>query len=349
MSSNNSELLNNILNKLNESIRIIDRNKKIRFANSVLFQFFNFTNEDIIDLDCNDPIFHELGKVASKSLDDYLNNEALKAVEFIQKDKSGIKKYYEANFIPIQLSDNEELILESVRDITQKKMFDREMMQREKLASIGQVASSFAHEIKNPLTGIRLGIDLIKNQVDDETIISGISHDVKRLDQILDQLLNYAKVREKVKEKADINKLIEDSLILLRKQAEQSHVEIKTEFSPIIPQLIIDKNEIQQVLVNLVLNAIQSMNSSGLIEIKTANATITESLGVLISIQDNGSGISEKIIHKINNLFFTTKEEGTGLGLPMSQKIIREHGGSIVFESEEGEGTLVKIFLPIEI
>lgn len=344
------EFLLTVFDSLAEAIKMIDDEFTVFYSNHAANQLIN--REDSDRLKITDPVFEKEGELIHQHFDKLKQGEMVEAVEFIKKSGSGDNRLFEFEMIPIK-GDNQQVNAAIIitRDVSTKKKSEHEMIQRDKLASIGQIASSLAHEIRNPLTGIRLGLNVLKDGLSKEKteIISSITTDIKRLEDILHSLLDYSKVREKQKEKTDINHLIKECIVLLGKQAENSQIEIKLDLSEIIPKAIVDPHEIKQVIINLVLNSIQAIEQKGTINIRTSNMTVNQTLGLLITIEDDGPGIDPENFSNINNLFFTTKKDGTGLGLPMANKIIHEHDGSIVFEKEKENGTLVKVFIPIEI
>lgn len=342
-----TEFLQAILNSLHDAVKIIDVEKNVVvLANSSACELYQIRESEFANLPLSDERFSLEISFLNKQLDALQKGEAAKHFSFMRKSKDGEKRHAELHATKIA---NSNFAISITRDVTEQRLLERDVRQREKLASIGQVTSSFAHEIKNPLTGIRLGLGLLKEDAQNADVVESIANDVKRLDGILENLLGYARVHERHKTRLDVNALVEKSIFLLRKEAESQDIELESDYSPIIPQVVADENEIQQVIVNIVLNAIQAISDGGRIAIRTSNYSVNEIFGVLIEVEDDGIGIADENLHKINQLFFTTKELGSGLGLPMSQKIIREHGGSIVFESKEGIGTAVKIFLPIDL
>jgi PAS domain S-box-containing protein len=342
-----TEFLQSILNSLHDAVKIIDvSTESVVQANSSACELYQIRESEFASLPLSDTRFSKEIQFLKIQIESLKKEDAAKSFSFMRKSFDGEKRHCELHATKIA---NSNFAISITRDVSEQRMLEREVRQREKLASIGQVTSSFAHEIKNPLTGIRLGLGLLKKDEKNTDVIESIANDVSRLDGILEILLGYARVHERNKTTLNVNTLIEKSLFLLRKEAESQGIEIESDYSPIIPQVLADENEIQQVLVNVILNAIQAIEGSGRIVLRTSNYSINEIFGVLIEVEDSGSGIAEDKLHKINQLFYTTKEKGSGLGLPMSQKIIREHGGSIVFESKEGIGTIVKIFLPIDL
>ena len=340
-------IFRSILDNFDDAIKLIDDERTVVYANKAAERLFR---SDLVGKHCSE-LLHE-GQLISEQITEVIRRQETRTKEFIQKSPEGIKHYYDLHIIPMKDESGNTLFLVKTIDITARKLIENEIFQKERLATLGQIASNIAHEIRNPITGIRLGLDILEPKLssgNDAEIFQGISSDIDRLDGILKQLLDYAKVKKKSREFVKINQLLNESLVLLRKEAEQKGIRIVTEFSEILPEIKLDKGQIHQAIVNIVLNSIQAIDGIGTITIKTTHVNINDILGVQIIVEDNGCGIPEENLFRINNLFFTTKEEGTGLGLPMSQKIIREHGGSIVFESEEKVGTSVKLFLPIEI
>jgi PAS domain S-box-containing protein len=344
--------LQSVLNSFEDAIKIVDREKNIFFANNAAIQMANCDKEKIKKRRIDHSCFGNEGIIANSSLYNVFKGVSVSPIEYIFKTTDGVKHFYELSFQPIGNGNDIEYVIMRSRDVSQRRILERDMFHREKFATLGQVATSIAHEIRNPITGIRLGIDVLHSLIensDSDEIFEGLTNDIHRLDQILQQLLDYSKVRRKKKEKISVNKEIKKSLILLSKEAEKNNISIHFQFSEIIPEVFVDKTEFQQIIFNIVLNSIQAMKTEGKIVLKTTNVNVNDTLGVLIEIEDNGSGIKEKDMFKIYNLYFTTKENGSGLGLPMAQKIMQENGGSLVLESKENKGTIAKLFFPIEI
>ena len=306
------DFLYSVFNAMEEAIKFVDLKGNVFFANKEAADLVGKSVTEILGLKCDNPIFSSEANFMLVSLEQIKKNERTESNEFKIK-RDGATRIYESSMVPVY-SDKLDAIIIISKDITLKKSLENEIHQREKLASIGQLASSLAHEIRNPLTGIRLGLNVLKSKVESENldIFNSISGDIKRLEDILHSLLDYSKVREKKKSETDINKLINESLILLRKQAENQNITIETDFSEILPKAIVDPNEIKQVIINIILNSIQSIKKKGLISIKTTNYSLNNRFGLLILVEDNGCGIEKDILSKVNDLFFTTKKDGTG-------------------------------------
>jgi signal transduction histidine kinase len=226
-----------------------------------------------------------------------------------------------------------------------KKVLD----QTEKMVAIGRLASGVAHEINNPLSGIMLCFDnLLKTNADDEKrtrLIKAVREGLQKIKHIVEQLLNYSSMTVTKKQFVDLNEQLNSMHMLIEHSASKQNIKIINDFDNNIPQLNIDINKISQVFLNIILNAIQSMNGKGKLTIKTRK----EDAFCMVYIEDTGSGISPEIMPYIFDPFFTTKGtgEGTGLGLSVSKSIVEKHGGSIDVKSQVGVGTTFRISLPV--
>jgi signal transduction histidine kinase len=224
---------------------------------------------------------------------------------------------------------------------------------------VGELASGVAHEIRNPLTGIRLGIDALTlepNIAESESnlkIIKKMLKDIGRLENVVSQLLNFTKKRGLKLESADVNKVLGDALLLVEGQARSHGIAIVKDYADDLKPITMDVNQIQQVFLNIVLNALQAMPVGGELYLSTRFVESWKGYkegagmpGVVVVCRDTGCGIPERSKDKIFDPFFSTKERGTGLGLSISLKILEDHHGAIKVDSQEGKGTTVTIFLP---
>ena len=230
-----------------------------------------------------------------------------------------------------------------VGELQKNREKEKLLQQKERLASMGQLAAGVAHEIKNPLNAINLTIEHLRDKYarKDKTAqkyIQTVQGEITRLDSIVDNFLNFLRSEYLKKIKTDMNDLISGVLSLL--ETEINTAGIKVEFKsrkPLIAE--VDPERFKTVLLNILLNAIHAMPDGGLIRISTISRK------KMIIIEDNGTGIPAKYVEKIFDLFYTTKSKGTGLGLPTAYKIVKEHGGEILISSREGKGTRVSIML----
>ena len=240
------------------------------------------------------------------------------------------------------------------RDNKLKEQTERQIVQSEKLASLGRLASGIAHEINNPLTGVlSYSTSLLEDLGDTEYSedLNVIINETKRCRDIVRGILDFARETQIEKEPANINKIIENSLTILAKHVSFQNVKIEKRFSENIPEIELDINQMKSVINNLTVNAADAMPGGGRLTISTfVSYADSKEKEIIIEISDTGIGISEENITKIFDPFFSTKEvgKGTGLGLSVTQRIIERHNGRIEVKSRLGEGTTFTIHLPVK-
>lgn len=252
------------------------------------------------------------------------------------------------------LEDYNLTLQKRVKERTDELMKIKEqMIQSEKLASIGRLSAGVAHEINNPLGAILSYAHLIKEELDSETDINQIKlfadniiAETNRTKNIIRGLLEFARQHKSEYEWVEINQIVEDALNLITIQKKPDNVEIIREYGTDIPIVKIDPERIKEAIINIIINALDAMNEKGQLIIKT---TVNHNKKqVKISITDTGSGIPDEIMGHIFEPFFTTKPvgKGTGLGLSVTYGIIKQHNGDIIVESKINEGTTFTIILP---
>jgi two-component system NtrC family sensor kinase len=234
------------------------------------------------------------------------------------------------------------------------------VIQSSKMAALGKMAAGIAHEINNPLAVIAEKAGWIKDLLAEEDIarsenlkefeesIGKIEHHVERAKKVTHRLLGFARRMEPLQETVDINKTLDDTIDFLENESRYRNIEIRRQYSPLLPKINSDSSQLQQVFLNILNNAIDAINKNGEVLIHTR--TLPKNNEVSIEIVDNGPGIPKEKIDKIFDPFFTTKEvgKGTGLGLSIVYSILEKLGGRIMVASEEGKGTTFTIYLPVK-
>jgi signal transduction histidine kinase len=213
-----------------------------------------------------------------------------------------------------------------------------------RLAATGELAATLAHEIKNPLNAIGgAAVYIGKNTKGSlvQEFVSVITSEVSRINKLTSTLLSFSKTAEPNPQPADLNKCAQEALNLLSKESPDLTVVLNEDLAADLPPVNCDYNQIKQVIINLLINALDAVDKHGVITLRTWHRRNKTSLAV----EDNGKGISPEIIHNIFNPFFTTKTRGTGLGLAISKKIAREHGGDLTVESTPGKGSTFTLIL----
>ena len=231
---------------------------------------------------------------------------------------------------------------------SQQSQYDQLALQTEKLTALGRMAAGIAHEINNPLAGILLYSSNLVKKSDPGPIKEGleiIMQETQRCKIIIQELLEFARDRESQKTMANINTIIEKSLSILENEFRLRHIQLETRLSSTVTETMLDGHQLEQVFVNLLLNAIQAIDQDGIVTVRSQVAPGHEF--IVVEIEDTGCGIPDENLDKIFEPFFSTKKEGTGLGLAVSYGIIRNHQGSIKADSEKGKRTRFRITLPV--
>jgi len=259
--------------------------------------------------------------------------------------------------IPLQVSatllhDEDHTFLGHVllfKDLSEVQALRREIARNQRLASIGRLAAGVAHEIRNPLSSIKGFATYFKERYrenkDDQQTADIMIQEVERLNRVVGQLLEFAKPITISKKATSVDNVIKDSLRLIERQAAEKDIKIEPAFSSIVKKIQVGRDRINQVLLNLYLNAIESMQDGGTLNVGLSMDK--ERKWVIIKVTDNGTGIRKKDIAHIFDPYFTTKPSGTGLGLAIVHNIIDAHDGKMEVESSPRKGTTVTLFLPI--
>lgn len=226
---------------------------------------------------------------------------------------------------------------------------NEQLAQSEKVATLGRVAAQVAHEVRNPLAGLLLYSEHLKSKLDGKAqngeaqLVDKIIATINNLTATTEQILNFARPVTLAPKRLDLNEVAQDVIQLLSTEIAAHAIETKLDLDPSPVAGMLDEPSIRAATLNLVLNAVQAMSKGGLLTISTG----TTSGNLWMEIKDTGAGMSPAQAKEIFEPFKTTKSRGLGLGMPYAQKIIHQHGGQIVVESREGQGTQVRIELPI--
>ncbi|MFC4769487.1 PAS domain-containing sensor histidine kinase [Effusibacillus consociatus] len=258
--------------------------------------------------------------------------------------KSG--RLIDVNVIGVPIIVNEKMVgvFGIMKDITERKRTEELLRKSDKLSALGQLAAGVAHEIRNPLTALKGFIQLLQSGTYKEEYSAIMLSELERIELIVDEFLVLAKPQVSNYQPHDIRILLNNIIALLDTQAILSNVQILTEFESDLPLVKCEDNQIKQVFINILKNAIEAMPDGGKIVIEMRTHGVNR---ILIRFIDEGHGIPPERIPKLGEPFYTTKEKGTGLGLMVTYKIIENHHGSISIESEINQGTIVNVFLPV--
>lgn len=268
-------------------------------------------------------------------------------VEFRLLCANGDWKLFECAASPV-IGENGsvEHIIVATKDITEKRRAEELLSKSEKLSLVGELAAGVAHEIRNPLTSIKGFIQLFQQGIRKEEYFNVILKEFNRIEDIIKEFLSLAKPQEIQLKQVYIPNLLKEVETLLESELHLKNLEFITEIERELPFILCDANQIKQVLLNLCKNSIEALDKkkTGMIKLK---ASVENNKYLLIKVVDNGVGISAKRLKRLGEPFYSNKEKGTGLGLMICFRIIKEHNGTMVFESAEDKGTTVNIRLPL--
>ncbi|MDR1437296.1 MAG: histidine kinase [Candidatus Symbiothrix sp.] len=263
------------------------------------------------------------------------------------------KKAYQAKDIETLsiLLDNAALAIENITYNEERVAHLKHIIQTDRLAVIGQLAAGAAHEIRNPLTSVKSAIQYVQDDIPDpkkQKIIKSALSEVNRINEILSGLLSFSRQNDPVKREFDLALMIDQTLQLIRNTHIKKQIEFITQLEKSALPIVADRDQLKQVVMNIILNSIDAIPEvGGIIRIETQLSMIEEITCYIITLTDNGTGMDEEQLEKIFDPFYTTKETGTGLGLSISYGIIHRHGGNIEIHNSPGGGARVEIQLPV--
>jgi len=327
-------------------ISIQDINYNIIMVNLAATRYFRNTFDGLIGKKCYQVFFNRTKPCTECRALDCLHTQLPFGSELKDED-SNIN--FAVSFYPISVPHgSDKIFLEMFQDITEQKRLQKELMQSEKLAGIGTMASGIAHEINNPLSGIIGTAEIMLDEIEQGSRLQEYTKDIIAYSQnaaeVIKELNNYSRNEKGETVNVDIIEVLKTSMKLARRGMDFKGIEV-LEYYEDLPEIEANPNELQQVFLNLIINAVQSMPDKGVLTIETRE----KDLNAVISIKDTGSGIEEKNIEKIFTPFYTTKEpgKGTGLGLSITHQIVYNMGGRIRIDSIVGKGSVFSVSLPL--
>lgn len=338
--------LENLLENANDVIYTLDADQRFTYVNSKVAAW-GYRKEDLLGR----PYLSLLSKRhRGRRLKSTLDIGAKQVYEVEVVSRSGEPRAVMVSVAPLfDAHGRIQGVLGIARDITDTKKLEQQILKSEKLASVGKLAAGVAHEVNNPLGGILNCLYNIRkgslSPARQEEYLISMEDGLRRVQKIVRQLLDFSQQHEPELLATDINMVVERVLVLTNHAFLEHQIRLDKDLQPDLPPLMVDRHMIEQVLMNLILNAIQAIKGTGVITIRTRLAGRTCN----ISVEDTGAGIPPHILPRIFDPFFTTKAtgEGTGLGLSVSMGIVERHGGQILVDSEVGKGTVFTVCLPV--
>lgn len=338
-----------ILNSIQNGVFLIDKNKKIIMCNFAFEKMAEIPVNNMLGLDLDK--LNELLYIEQKGSMD----KGLKQINLEKPETTILSGFGNKKDIIIQISTifgvDEEILggIGVVSDVTDFKEEQEKLKQQEKLAVLGQMAAGVVHEIRNPLTTIKGFSQLILAKQQNEQITqyaSLIDQEADNVNKVVSDFLEFAKPKPPKLEKVSLNKLIESIYLMVETQSYLEGVNVQLELVKMEKEIWVDENQIKQVILNVVKNAIEAMPGLEKPELIIKTDMVNQNNEMKVIITDNGNGMAEEIQKTIGTPFFTTKDNGTGLGLSISYQIIKEHNGRLEIVSKLDQGTTVIITLP---
>jgi len=360
----------NILQHLRSGVITVDHNNRIKSVNRSAAGILNRHRKELLGRDVS-VLGSELSKLVMKRLQEGPGRfEGEMQIEV--QGRGSVPLGVVATTMTAQGDTREVLLV--FDDLSEVKLLQERIRRADRLAVVGTFAAGMAHEIKNPLVPIKTFSQLLPEMFDDNEFRSRFSvlvlKEVERINHIIEKLLNFARPIKPVPAPCDMHELIDEVLLLLEEDVRKKNIEVRKGYTRDPAIVKVDRQQMKQVLLNLVLNAVQAVGSEGRIEVSTAfiwerggdgrgrglaretkDANIRRSgdnraRRFTIRISDTGCGISEENLKHLFDPFFTTKPEGTGLGLAISHAIVQEHSGTLDAESKHGQGATFTVKLP---
>ncbi len=331
-----------------DAILIFSKEGKVTQANQAFEDMFGWSKQEIVGLG-----LYELPFIPTEVMDEVrdFENEVRKGNHIIGAETTRLRKDGSGLTVMISISPikdssgNQDGWSVTMRDLTEWKKSQEILQNTEKLSVAGQLAAGIAHEIRNPITAIKGFVQLMRSGYGDrEEYFTIMSSEIERIEQILSELLILAKPQVSKFEAKDIKVLLAQLITLLDTQAILNNVEIVTEFPAGEILIPCDENQLKQVFINYIKNAIEAMPTGGqlVIQVREANQET-----IHVRFIDEGVGMPKEVLSKLGQPFYTTKDKGTGLGYMISKQIIENHFGEVRVTSEVNKGTVVDVSLPL--
>jgi two-component system, sporulation sensor kinase E len=344
--------LERIFDALQEGVIVTDVQGKIQFFNAAAGHLFGVEPEE----------------TRGKPIDDFLRGLSWNALRSSEGTVSrDIELFYPQhrflNFyvaplhldksVPESAAVMQDLVAFAVilRDITEDRRMTERTIESEKLSALTLLAAGVAHEIGNPLNSLNIHLQLIQRRLrrapasirdSIEELLEVAAAEIQRLDSIIHQFLQAIRPTTPSFEQHDLNEIVEESVGFLRREIEDRDVLVETDLAVGLPRVEVDRDQIKQAFYNIIKNAFQAMKTGGILHIRSWR----DDNFVSVAFTDTGGGLSPENMSKLYRPYFTTKPAGTGLGLLIVRRIVREHGGEIEIESNEGKGVRVTMHLP---
>jgi PAS domain S-box-containing protein len=275
-------------------------------------------------------------------------------VEPFEDQKKGKNIYLDITTSLMKNSDGENIgVICSFNDISNRKKIEEKIDRINRLTSLGQLTAALAHEIRNPLSGMKMSTQVLKKRLSshlrssDEKLFDAMIHEIDRVNELITDLLDFSKPNLPRFQIVNVHAVLENALLFSKKNMEKKNIQLSKDLEENVIFTYFDKGQLAQIFLNIIANALWAMNHEGILKIKIRHLLEKEKDFLQITFEDNGCGIKKEDLHKIFDPFYTKNENGTGLGLSVVHKLITANNGEIEIESQINVGTKVNLYIPL--
>lgn len=356
-----NKILNQALDCASKGIMIQDINRRVVFFNHACEEITKWPKKEIVGKDCGD-IFQchtSTGMCLTEKfcpgMEIFQGRLSHGSRELLIKRGDDSEAWVETSTSAIRDSDGKVThIVTIIEDISERKRFSDEVLRSKTLSTLGAFTAELAHEIKNPLNAMHIQMVLLEREIQEIpkisekskkelfNTVSVVQKELIRLSGFVEECLHFSKTGELNESYVDICEILNEIVSLLMPQAQLNGIQVELEVHSALPKIKVDRDKIKQAILNIMINGVEAMPDGGTLRVG-AKRSGNE---ILVSCQDTGSGIPDEIKDKIFDLFYTTKDGGTGIGLSFAQNIIQAHGGTIRLE-QSSRGSAFVIAIPI--